>query len=88
MPGIAEQTAKRLMNIGPYKRLNTWRFKINQQLRSIRTWKQGLQSDWEGTYWKDKIQVQKDLHQMEGELNILYDVLDELTDKKNERTML
>jgi hypothetical protein len=84
----AVEKAYKLLRIGPFKRVNTWRFHINGKLREIRIWTEALTADWEGTYWKNKKKVLDDLRIKTAELNMLYDALDEITGKKNERVML
>lgn len=64
------------------------KFRIKSQLYRIRLYAEGLTSDWEGTFWKNKKQVREALRIAQGELNRMYDDLDRFTGKKNERIMI
>lgn len=64
------------------------RHRIQRCLYRVRMYDKGLNSDWDGTFWKDKKKVKESLIMEQGELNKLYDELDLLTGVKNERIVI
>lgn len=61
------------------------RRRIKYGLYRVRLFTEGLTADWEGTFWKNKKAVRNEMLIAQGELNRLYDELDKITGKKNER---